>query len=98
MSPTKGYMGKHLKGIQSGGTNARGRHRGCIKKEIRTAKGIPCRHASAVTFSYHATRPVIHTCWVFMTDTCKKSVLGAEVIPKDAKNEKRPHNANIKVN
>lgn len=32
-----------------------------------------------------------------MTDTCKKSVLGAEVIPKDAKNEKRPHNANIKV-
>lgn len=31
-----------------------------------------------------------------MTDTCEKSNLGAEVIPKDAKNEKRPHNANIK--
>lgn len=58
MSPTKGVRGKTLEGNPKWETSA-GRHRGCRKKKIITAKGILCRHASAVTFSYHATLPVI---------------------------------------
>lgn len=66
-----------------------------MQKEKKTPKGILFRHASVVTFSHHASGPVISKCWVSMRNKCKKA-FRAEAIPKDA-NEKRPHNANLKV-
>lgn len=62
---------------------------GMQKEKTNTAKGILYRHASSVTFSHHATSPVIYTCWVSMTTRARKP-LGAEAIPKDAKREKAP--------
>lgn len=65
-----------------------------MQKEKKTPKGILFRHASVVTFSHHASGPVISKCWVSMRNKCKKA-FRAEAIPKDT-NEKRPHNANLK--
>jgi len=82
------YQGKHRETKEREGDNSR-KHGECRKKKTIAAKGIFHRHASAVTFSHHATGPVISTCWVFMTPRARKP-LGAEAIPKDAKQEKAP--------
>lgn len=98
--PQKKCMrGKTLEGNPKWEINSR-KHRGCTRKKIKTAKGILCRHASAVTFSYHATVPVVYTCWVFMTTHARKLFFvcfRCRSNTKGCKNEKRPHNANIKV-
>lgn len=59
------------------------------KGEVSGQRGFLYRHASTVTFSRHATGPVIYTCCVSMTTHARKH-LGAEAVPKDAKTRKGP--------
>lgn len=59
------------------------------EKGNKRPKGFLYRHASTVTFSLHATGPVIYACCVSMTTHARKH-LGAEAVPKDAKTRKGP--------
>lgn len=94
----KGFvLGKHWLRNQERRKKNKNKHqkyRECRKEKTSTAKQILYRHASVVTFSHHATGPIISTCWVSITHARKPFFIfyffGAEAIPKGAKREKAP--------